>query len=102
MLLPRAWALASTRAGAGATLPPSEPWYPKTFSATSPTRGAAVAPTAPSKERSKAYTALRSCSGTISANMAELLVPLLHSTAPAHETNSVQAASGSLSRGRIC
>ncbi len=41
----------------------------------SPTSGAAVAPTAPSKERSNAYTADRSCSGTISANIALLFVP---------------------------
>lgn len=38
-----------------------------------------MAPTAPSKERSKAYTAERSCSGTISANIALLFVPDLHS-----------------------
>lgn len=43
----------------------------------SPTKGAAHAATPPSKERSKAYTVLRSSSGTISANMALLLDPHL-------------------------
>ena len=43
-----------------------------------PTRGAAQAATAPSKERSKAYTVERSCSGTMSANIALLLLPHLH------------------------
>jgi len=51
-----------------------------------PTSGAAVAPTAPSKERSNAYTAERSCSGTISANIALLLVPDLPNPTPmAHQ-----------------
>jgi len=45
----------------------------------SPTSGAPVAPMAPSNERSKAYTADRSCSGTISANIALLFVPDLRS-----------------------
>ena len=40
---------------------------PNFFSASTPTRGAAQAATAPSKQRSKAKIMLRMCGGTISA-----------------------------------
>ena len=46
-----------------------------------PTRGAAHAATAPSKDRSKAYTVERRCSGTMSANIALLLLPHLQPAA---------------------